>query len=74
MGGAQLGQLPGHEEVAGGLALIHLPRTVLAGIWRGRKDEECNRCDGEFMNHAHCTVYIYNTCSLYTCSVPVLIP
>ena len=24
VGGAQLGQLPGHEEVAGGLALVHL--------------------------------------------------
>ena len=28
VGGAQLGQLPGHEEAAGGLALVHLPRTV----------------------------------------------
>ena len=35
VGGAQLGQLPGHEEVAGGLALIHLPQTALAGLWRG---------------------------------------
>ena len=26
VGGAQLGQLPGHEEVTGGFALIHLPR------------------------------------------------
>ena len=41
VGRAQLGQLPGHEEVAGGLALVHLPRTALAGIWRGRKEEEC---------------------------------
>ena len=42
VGGAQLGQLPGHEEVAGGLALVHLPRTALAGLWRGRKEEEHN--------------------------------
>ena len=42
VGGAQLGQLPGHEEAAGGLALVHLPRTALAGLWRGRKKEKQN--------------------------------
>ena len=42
VGGAQLGQLPGHEEVAGGLALVHLPQTALAGLWRGRKEEKQN--------------------------------
>ena len=31
-----------HEEVAGGLALVHLPRTALAGLWRGRKEEKQN--------------------------------
>ena len=40
VGGAQLGQLPGHEEVAGGLALVHLPQTALAGLWKGRKEEK----------------------------------
>ena len=40
VGRAQLGQLPSHEEVAGGLALVHLPRTLLAGLWRRRKEEK----------------------------------
>ena len=40
VGGAQLGQLPSHEEVAGGLTLVHLPRTALAGLWKGRKEEK----------------------------------
>ena len=55
VGGAQLGQLPGHEEVAGGLTLIHPPQTVLAGLWRGRKREKCNTCSGE--TYAPCTLY-----------------
>ena len=42
VGGAQLGQLPGHEEVAGGLTLVHLPRTALVSLWRGRKEEKQN--------------------------------
>ena len=56
VGGAQLGQLPGHEEVAGGLALVHLPRTALAGLWRERKEEKCNTCSGELM---HIVQYIH---------------
>ena len=40
--GAQLGQLPGHEEAAGGLALVHLPQTALVGLWMGRKEEKQN--------------------------------
>ena len=58
VGGAQVGQLPGHEKVAGGLALVHLPRTVLAGLWRERKEEKCNTCSGELMHIVQCA-YIY---------------
>ena len=41
VGGAQLGQLPG-EEAASGLTLVHLPRTALASLWRGREEEKQN--------------------------------
>ena len=63
--GAQLGQLPGHEEVAGGLALVHLPRTALASLWRERKEEKCNTCSGELMHIVQCTymqIIILNVC------------
>ena len=64
VGGAQLGQLPGHEEVAGGLALVHLPWTALAGLWRGRKEEK-NNTPLSFVTCIHvCTVHVLTPCTI----------